>query len=162
MINNIKIEPNRKVYCYENDFIYNDVSACAKDFDVTVNCIYDALSNKTVLAAKRHIIWYDKYLEMSNSEKIEWINTVSKGSKVICITCGIIFNMIKDGCAYYKVNRSSIIKCCQGNRNYAGKLSDGTKLQWMYYENFLKLPIKEQNKILSRNKDSSKDGSFIN
>ena len=44
---------------------------------------------------------------------------------------------------------------------YAGKLSDGTKLKWMFYEDFLKLPIEEQNEILSRNQESSNDGSFI-
>ena len=45
---------------------------------------------------------------------------------------------------------------------HCGKLSDGTPLQWTYYEDFLKLPIEEQNEILSRNKGSSNDGSFLN
>ena len=50
---------------------------------------------------------------------------------------------------------------CNKNMEYAGKLSDGTKLKWMFYEDFLKLPIEEQNEILSRNQESSNDGSFI-
>ena len=49
----------------------------------------------------------------------------------------------------------------KGKQNYAGKLSDGTPLKWMYYEDFLKLPQEEQNEILSRNQESSSDGSFI-
>ena len=44
---------------------------------------------------------------------------------------------------------------------HCGKLPDGTPLEWMYYEDFLKLPQEEQNEILEKNKDSSNDGSFI-
>ena len=52
--------------------------------------------------------------------------------------------------------------CCKGKLKSSGKLPDDTKLVWMYYENFLKLPIEEQNKILNRNKDLSNNGkSFI-
>lgn len=50
----------------------------------------------------------------------------------------------------------------EGNKKTAGKLPDGTPLQWTYYEDFLKLPIEEQNEILNRNKGSSNDGSFLN
>ena len=56
----------------------------------------------------------------------------------------------------------SISSCCKGKLKSSGKLPDNTKLVWMYYENFLKLPIEEQNKILNRNKDLSNNGkSFI-
>lgn len=60
-------------------------------------------------------------------------------------------------------NAYSISECCRGKFKYSGKLPDGTHLKWMYYEDFLKLPIEEQNEILSRNKDSesSNDGSFL-
>ena len=52
--------------------------------------------------------------------------------------------------------------CCKGKLKSSGKLPDDTKLVWMYYEDFLKLPIEEQNKILNQNKDlSNNDRSFI-
>ena len=41
-----------------------------------------------------------------------------------------------------------------------GKLTDGTKLLWMYHNEFVKLPQEEQDEILSRNKEESNDVSF--
>ena len=73
-----------------------------------------------------------------------------------------IFNQLTDAGEYYGVFQGSIGYCCRGKQKTAGKLPDGTPLQWTYYEDFLKLPIEEQNEILSRNKGSSNDGSFLN
>ena len=67
-----------------------------------------------------------------------------------------------DGGIKYGLKRpNGISLVCKGRQNYAGKLPDGTPLKWMYYDDFLKLPQEEQNKILSRNQESSNDGSFI-
>ena len=84
--------------------------------------------------------------------------------KNICVTTGKVFNTIKEGADEYNFkNVGRISAACKLKREYAGKLSDGTPLKWMYYEDFLKLPIEEQNEILSRNKnsESSNDGSFL-
>ena len=52
--------------------------------------------------------------------------------KVICTTTGETFDSIKEASDHYKCN--NIIKCCKGTRKHAGKLQDGTKLQWKYLE----------------------------
>lgn len=64
--------------------------------------------------------------------------------KVICITTGKVFDCIKQASEYYHIEnlRSHISSFCNGNRKnfkYIGKLEDGTKLTWMYYENYLNL-----------------------
>ena len=80
---------------------------------------------------------------------------------IICITTGVKFNKVVNGAVKYGLkNSTGISLVCKGKQNYAGKLSDGTPLKWMYYEDFLKLPQEEQNEILSRNKDSSNVESF--
>ena len=56
------------------------------------------------------------------------------GKKLICITTGKIFNTQKEAENYYNVG--NISKCCRGIRKSAGKLSDGTKLQWKYLEDY--------------------------
>ncbi len=38
----------------------------------------------------------------------------------------------------YNIDNSSIAKCCKGKIKFAGKLEDGTKLHWMYYEDYEK------------------------
>jgi hypothetical protein len=109
-----------------------------------------------------HFLWYDEYINMTIKEIEEYIyRTRPRHRKVICITTGEIFiQLIKAG-EKYNVYPNSIGNCCKGKQKTCGKLTDGTPLQWMYYEDFLKLPIEEQNKILERNKDSSCDESFI-
>ena len=54
--------------------------------------------------------------------------------KVICITTDEIFDSIKYASDHYNVARSNICACCKGKKNYAGKLQDGTLLQWKYAE----------------------------
>ena len=52
--------------------------------------------------------------------------------KIICIETQKIY--IGLGVAGIKtgINSSNIGKCCNGKRNYAGKLKDGTKLHWKF------------------------------
>jgi len=50
---------------------------------------------------------------------------------VICITTGKIYNSIKE--AESDMKCCGISACCRHKIKYAGKLSDGTKLHWQYY-----------------------------
>ena len=60
--------------------------------------------------------------------------------KIICTTTGEVFNCQREAGEFYKIKTyNNINTCCRGKRNYCGKLSDGTKLRWMYYEDYLKL-----------------------
>ena len=60
--------------------------------------------------------------------------------KVICITTDKIFDTVTEGAKYYNVKSAShISSCCKGRYKSAGKLEDGTKLIWMYYEDYLKI-----------------------
>ena len=56
--------------------------------------------------------------------------------KVICITTGKMFNSIKEAAIYYNVAGNTISFCCKGTRKSAGKLPNGTPLQWKYLENY--------------------------
>ena len=57
---------------------------------------------------------------------------------VICLTTKKIFNSIKEASEFYNVNRSNIGACCGGKGYYyAGRLENGTKLVWMYLDEFL-------------------------
>lgn len=57
--------------------------------------------------------------------------------KVICLTTNKVFGSTVDGAAFYNVGRTAISQSCTGRRKTAGKLSNGEKLVWMYYDEYL-------------------------
>ena len=63
-----------------------------------------------------------------------WGKSSPNRRKVMCTTTGETFDSIKEAEKHYKCG--SISACCKGKRKHAGKLSDGTKLQWMYLEDY--------------------------
>ena len=74
--------------------------------------------------------------KMSKSQKGKKHHMHDKGKKVICITTGKIFNKQSEASNYYNVVLKNISCCCRGTRKTAGKLPNGTKLQWRFLKNY--------------------------
>lgn len=55
-----------------------------------------------------------------------------KKKKVKCITTNTFYNSVKEASNSTGVFAQNISSCCKGKYNYAGKLSDGTKLVWKF------------------------------
>ena len=166
----------RKIFCYEENKIYESSEHYAKTHNSDKATVVRACNreirkrkttngfrNMTTLTVKgNHLFWLDEYEVMTKDEILNIVNTQNKKyKKVICITTKEIFNSISFATRNYDIYGSGVRDCCIGKQRTAGKLPDGTPLHWMFYEDFLKLPQEEQNKILSRNQESSSDGSFI-
>lgn len=59
--------------------------------------------------------------------------------KIICITTGDIFNCLREAGELYNIKcYGGITNVCKHKRKTCGKLADGTPLEWMYYEDYLK------------------------
>lgn len=83
---------------------------------------------------------YGKHISEEQKKKISEINSGKNSSvakPVICLTTKRIFYTATEGVVYYNCDSGNITRCCKGERNYCGKLPDGTKLAWMYLEDFL-------------------------
>lgn len=162
------IKRGRSVICITTGEIYPNITEAYRDKKMTTNKISDVCRGKAKSSGKLpdgtplQWMYYEEYLEkIENGEQISpW---KSGARKVICITTGVIFNSLTMASNEYNIkNVISICNACKGKKKSAGKLPDGTRLKWMYYEDFLALSIEEQNKILNRNKDlSNNDRSFI-
>lgn len=162
----------RKVICITTMKIFNSLNEAGEYYNFHPSGITYQIKGRQDYAGKLsdgtllQWMYYVDYLEkVKNNEEIlitpKIFTLKSNATKIICITTGKIFLSLREINGVYKVNRGNVSKVCKGELDYAGKLSDGTPLEWMYYEDFLKLPQEEQNEILERNKDSSTDGSFI-
>ena len=74
--------------------------------------------------------------KMAGEKNPMWGKPSHNRRKVICITTGKIFNSVTEASNYYNVARNTISFCCKVKLKSAGKLQDGTKLQWKYLENY--------------------------
>ena len=157
----------RAIYSYEEDKIYKSAEEYvlskrpnAKHF----GNVYE-ICNKKIghTLYGNHLFWLDEYENMPKENILNIVIPKNRSycKKVICVTTGKMFNKIKDGTLCYHTTYASICYSCNDSQKTAGKLPDGTPLQWMYYEDFLKLPQEQQKEILSRNQELSTDGSFI-
>ena len=136
----------RKVYCIEEDKVYNSVKELYEEWNLkSISFPYMVCNGEYKVLKGKHLLWYDNYIKMTKEELEKFvINNISKRRrKVICITTGDIFNSVKEAGMHFNMKYySSISECCNGKYSYTGKLPDGTRLKWMYYEDYI-----EQNKL---------------
>lgn len=163
---NGKLPTKRKIYCIEDDTIYDSLSDVKDKYDVLESSVRNVCNHKVVktkytkangevvyyqgkcmTVQNKHFLWYDEYLQMSKEDITGFLKQQKKQSEksVICLTTNEIFESVVKAQRYY--NLTGIYGCCQRKQLYCGKLSDGTKLQWMYYDDYLKTLEDEQEEL---------------
>lgn len=141
----------RLVYCIENKQIYNSSYDAALQHNVSQSSIYNICSQLEYTAKNgksefllksvkgKHFLWYDDYIKMSSEDVEAYLYKCenSHKRKIICLTTNKIFDSLKKAANFYNISSSSdILYCCKGKTKSSGKLKDGTKLKWMFYEDY--------------------------
>lgn len=131
----------RKVYCVEENKIYDSVKQIEKEYGCSNSAIYSICNRKgrNKSFKGKHFLWLDEYKKMSKEELkkyLEWCEPKDK-TKIVCTTTRKIFNSVEEAKRYYGIN-AHISECCRGIIKSSGKLPDGTKLQWKYIEDLTK------------------------
>lgn len=76
-----------------------------------------------------------RYLYFGNIHGLcDYDPTKSGLKKVICITTNRVFESLKEAEEYYHID--NIGECCKHRLNYVGTDSNGTKLIWLYYDEY--------------------------
>lgn len=133
-----ELPTTRKVYCIEENKIYNSVEALGSSWNFpSLSTIYRACDQKdlrTKSVKGKHLLWYDEYLSMTSEEISQYVEKLKiyRGKSVRCITTGEIFLSISNAQKKYP-QCPSIWQCCNGVIQSSGSLPDGTRLQWEYY-----------------------------
>lgn len=128
----------RKIYDATTNEIFESSSDFSNKYNISVSNVCRCCNHNYELTAKGHVIfWYNEYINLSSEEINAEINKCKdrKHKKIICLETGEIFRKIID--ATKKYNCSSINSHLKGRAKSAGKLKDGTKLHWMYYEDYI-------------------------
>ena len=85
------------------------------------------------------LMW--EFYDETKKYQIKEYETNSRGRKVVCLTTMELFFKVRDAEEKYNIIHRGIDRNCNGAKNLrggAGKLEDGTLLQWQYYEDYLK------------------------
>ncbi len=129
----------RKVICITTGKIYDSISKAAKENGFTLKALHRCCNSKYKRLKKTDsceiLIWmYLDEFRASTTEFIEELKNANPPTKrrVMCITTEKKFNSPREAAEYYKIERRNIVSCCNGQRNYCGKLKDGTPLQWRF------------------------------
>ena len=161
-------EKGIEVICTTTGKIFKNIKLGAKEYNISPTSVSSAckgnfrFAGKLSDGTKLRWMYYADYCKALENQEFNTYDEYNNGKRVICTTTGEIFKCQKMGADKYGIKSpSGIHGVCIGRKKTCGKLPDGTKLKWMCYEDFLKLPQEEQNEILARNQESSNDGSFI-
>lgn len=135
----------RKIYCIEQDKVYHSAVQIEHILHIQKTNIYSICnrSGRNKSAKGMHFLWLDEYEKMTVDDVNLYLEECKSvhNRKIICITTNKTFDKITDGGREYGIKPRNIRHALNHykGQKYAGKLNDGTKLEWMYYEDWEKL-----------------------
>ena len=140
-----EIYSSKKIFCIEENKIYNGYKDLVEAWNCRKSQIYAVCNHRSkhYSIQKKHILWLDEYKKMTKEDVKQFIESSLKKeminkTPVICLTTGKIYNSMTEAFADTKVHHGDIHRNCTGKRKSAGKLEDGIKLVWMFYDEYLK------------------------
>lgn len=137
-----RLDVARKIYCYEESKVYESVIEYVKSHNIHCKSHIYKMCNMNDMAVIKghHLFWYDKFLLMSEKEIGDLLYNNKKLSNkdrpVICMNTNTVYQTSLLASEMLDVNIYGIFRCCNKVRQYTIS-KDKTKLQWMYYEDYL-------------------------
>ena len=142
-LSDVQSERKKAVICVETKMIYESYKEAERQTGISGKNIskvcrgkMNSNGTKNLTAGGYHWCLLDEYDETTYI--MQQPNFTNREKAVICIETGVVYNSLINATKDTGINSSSILRCCKGRNGFAGKLSDGTKLHWMYYEDYLK------------------------
>ena len=155
-----ELPTTRKVYCIEEDKIYDSAYELSRSWNIANSQIYGICNhekqkgdNNYKSVKGKHLLWLDEYEQCTKEDikrYLEWCND-NHLRKIICINTRETFDTIKQASDYYKCSDTSILNCCKGRSKFSGKLN-GEPMVWLYYEDYIKMTEEEIIDYFEQNK----------
>ncbi|MCR5333276.1 MAG: hypothetical protein K6E11_04620 [Bacilli bacterium] len=106
----LKFNPKKEIYCFENDKIYESISMCSLELNVSASQIIGVCKGKQSTAKNMHFCYLD--------ERDNFVLKTGKQRNILCVETGIVYRSHKE--AFEKTGIKHIIECCRGNALTAG------------------------------------------
>lgn len=148
IINNINYQLDKRIICLTTNEIFNTQNEASIKYNIDDSSISACCKNKIKSAGKhpetnKKLAWmyYNEYILKTKDQLKDILNNNQKRvdtyfTRVICLVTGEIFNSQAEAKIKY-TSSMHISDCCKGKRKSSGKLADGTKLTWMYYDEYI-------------------------
>lgn len=122
---------SRRVICLETKEIYKSPNDAQDKTGISRTHIKECCKGNGVSAKGYHWMYLSDYTEESAAKVLNKPKNI-RAKSVRCLNTGIIYKSVRMAALDNGTDHTSISKCCKGIKEYAGKLSDGTKLHWEY------------------------------
>lgn len=127
-LNKLYESSSKKVICLETKEVYDSVESCGKHFEVSpisisnVCNITDSSKEKLRTVKKKHFLFYDDFINMSDDEivNILMIPPVTKSKSFYCIEENRIFTSVQEIHIWCGVSHMQVQRFFEGKVNYAG------------------------------------------
>lgn len=123
-----------RIICTTTQEIFNSVQQASEEYNVSHSSISMCCSHKRktagALSDGTRLCW--EYYEDGKTYKIA-TNTGTSAKKVICLNTNKIYNSLKEAGEDTGVKPNNISMCCRGKIQSAGKMLNGEKRIWRYY-----------------------------
>ena len=148
----LKLVSTRKIFCIEEERIYDSVNQLRKLWHCSDTTIYRACNKDSRLTTSvkgKHLLWYDEYLTMTKQDVYDYLEWCKyrKAQKNICLNTLKVFDSYRDAGRFYNPNSGAIGQCCMHKLKSAGKLENGESLVWMKYEEYINLTDEEKEEL---------------
>lgn len=148
----IVLETKKKIYCIEDDIVYNDVSEISHLYNLNEGSIYASCKSYYKLYNK-HYLYYDDYLRKTDEEINEILKksiTRHTDSRIILLNNLSIFNSVTEASHKTNISPSVIVQnAAQITKTTKGNI-DGYPMIFMYYSDYLNSTKEDIDKIFNK------------
>lgn len=123
-----------KVICINDQKVFSSMFEAGEYYGIGMKKVSSCCTGKceyTGLEETGKKLQFDYYKENKNYQLRNIIHCNEK-KKIKCITTGQVFDSMNEAKSITGAHTASISYVCKGKRKHAGKLEDGTKLEWEY------------------------------
>lgn len=127
----------KKVICINNEKIYDSIIEASNELGINYANLHQVLLkvNNSVRGIDGVFYQFD-YFEVGKEYKLKNLKNIKTPKRVICVNTGKLFNSTREAAEKTGVNQSKISNCCNGKRNFAGRMSNGDWIKWVFEDDY--------------------------
>lgn len=127
----------RKIICINTGGIYNSIVEASEDFNINYTNIHQVCCGNSNSARGCDGNYYQfAYYEKGKEYKLIKLENINTPRNVVCVNTGEVFKSTVEASNKTKIQQSHISNCCNGTRNFAGRMQNGDWIKWVFEDDY--------------------------